>query len=96
MTCLASPLAGSRPPPNKEPAPLSGKGPITFPFISRWRRATFSNLTGAVGGSPQPAPSNIQFNPSTTAANLAAQQAGAMQPLPPFRGKTQTAPVQVA
>jgi phospholipase C len=75
---------------------LSGKGAITFPFISRWRRATFSNLTGSVGGSPQPAPSNIQFNPSTTAANLAAQQAAAMQPLPPFPGKTQTAPVQVA
>jgi phospholipase C len=26
---------------------LSGRGPITFRSISRWRRQTFGNLTGA-------------------------------------------------
>ena len=76
---------------------LRGKGPVTFPFISRWRRATFSNLTGAlVSGTPQPAPANTQFNPSTTAANLAAQQAASLQPLPPFPGRTQAVPLQLA
>jgi phospholipase C len=75
---------------------LSGKGSVTFPFISRWRRATFSNLTGAlVPGTPQPAPANAQFNPSTTAANLAAQRAASLLPLPPFPGRTQTTPLQL-
>ena len=27
---------------------LSGQGPVTFPNISRWRRQTFSDLTGAL------------------------------------------------
>jgi phospholipase C len=60
---------------------LSGKGPVTFPNISRWRRETFSDLTGALRpGAPQPAPTNPQFDPATRAANLAAQTAAALQP----------------
>src|SRR6202020_2101633 len=50
---------------------LSGAGPVTFPNISRWRRKTFSDWTGAlrpVAG--QAAPSDTQFTPGTTAANL--------------------------
>jgi phospholipase C len=76
---------------------LSGKGPVKFPFISRWRRQTFGDLTGTViPGKPQPAPTSNQFNAATTAANLAAQTAAARQPLPPFPGRTQTMPRQVA
>jgi phospholipase C len=75
---------------------LSGAGPVTFPNISRWRRATFSDFTGALRpGTPQPAPANTQFDPSTTAANLAAQQKAALQPLPPRPGATQQMPVQL-
>ena len=56
---------------------LSGKGPVTFPNISRWRRQTFSDFTGALRrAKAQPAPSNTQFDPATTAANLAAQTGG--------------------
>jgi phospholipase C len=63
---------------------LSGKGPVTFPNISRWRRETFSDLTGALHtGAPQQAPSNSQFEPATRAANLAEQTAAARQPLVP-------------
>ncbi len=43
---------------------LSGRGPIRFPNISRWRRQTFGDLTGAlVPGAPFPprrAPSSIR------------------------------------
>ena len=75
---------------------LSGRAPVTFPFISRWRRATFSNLTGALtAGAPQAAPANTQFDPSTTAANLAAQQATSQLPLPPFPGATQSTALQL-
>ena len=74
---------------------LSGHGPVTFPNISRWRRKTFSDFTGALRPvAPQPAPSNTQFDPATTAANLAAQQAAALQPQPPRPGATQQFPVQ--
>ncbi|HTU04541.1 MAG TPA: alkaline phosphatase family protein [Trebonia sp.] len=69
---------------------LSGAGPITFPNVSRWRRATFSDWTSAlrpVAG--QAAPASTQFNPSTTAANLAAQQTASLQPLPPRPGANQ-------
>jgi phospholipase C len=63
---------------------LSGKGPVTFPNISRWRRKTFSDLTGALcPGAPQAAPSSTQFDPLTRAANLAAQTVAARQPLAP-------------
>ena len=69
---------------------LSGKGPVTFPGPSRWRRKTFSDFTGALRlAKAQPAPSNTQFTPATTAANLAAQQAAALLPLPPRPGATQ-------
>jgi phospholipase C len=72
---------------------LSGAGPVTFPNISRWRRATFSDFTGALRpGTPQPAPTSTQFDPSTTAANLAAQQTASLQPLPPRPGATQQMP----
>jgi phospholipase C len=75
---------------------LSGAGPVTFPNISRWRRQTFSDFTGALRlVTPQPAPTNTQFNPATTAANLAAQQAAARLPLPQRPGATQVQPRQV-
>jgi phospholipase C len=76
---------------------LSGKAPVTFPNVSRWRRATFSDWAGALQpGSPQAAPSSTQFSPATTAANLAAQQASAKLPLPPFPGAAQTMPAQLS
>jgi phospholipase C len=75
---------------------LSGAGPVSFPNISRWRRATFSDFTGALRPvRPQPAPSSTQFDPATTAANLAAQATAAQQPLPPRPGATQQLPRQV-
>jgi phospholipase C len=71
---------------------LSGKGPVTFPNISRWRRKTFSDVTGALGQvTAQPAPSNTQFAAATTAANLAAQAAAARLPLPTRPGADQQA-----
>lgn len=74
----------------------SGTGPIRFPNISRWRRRTFSNLTGGlVPGAPRPAPSNSQFDPSVRAAELAAPQASSTLPRPPFPGAAQTLPVHV-
>jgi phospholipase C len=72
---------------------LSSTGPVTFPNISRWRRKTFSDWTGSLRpGSGKPAPTSTQFNPSTTAANLAAQQTASLQPLPPRPGATQQMP----
>ena len=74
---------------------LSGQGPVTFPGPSRWRRKTFSDFTGALRlAKAQPAPSNTQFAPATTAANLAAQQTASLQPLPPRPGATQQFPVE--
>jgi phospholipase C len=75
---------------------LSGTGPVTFPGISRWRRKTFSDFTAALRPvAPQPAPANTQFDPATTAANLAAQEVAAMQPQTPRPGATQQLPTQV-
>ena len=74
---------------------LSGRGPIRFPNISRWRRQTFSDLTGGLGGGAQPAPTSPEFDPATRAAELASQQASSMLPLPPVPGATQIKPVQV-
>jgi phospholipase C len=71
---------------------LSGAGPVTFPNISRWRRNTFSDFTGALRGPAQPAPANTQFDPATTAANLAAQETAARQPQTPRPGATQQFP----
>jgi phospholipase C len=72
---------------------LSAAGPVTFPNISRWRRATFSDWTGAVRpGSGKAAPTSTQFDASTTAANLAAQKTAALQALPPRPGATQHLP----
>jgi phospholipase C len=69
---------------------LSGKGPVTFPNISRWRRKTFSDFTGALRPvNAQPAPSSTQFAPATTAANLTAQTAAARLPLPTRPGADQ-------
>ena len=69
---------------------LSGKGPVTFPNISRWRRATFSDWTGALRpGTPQAAPTSTQFDPATTAANLAAQATASLLPLPTRPGADQ-------
>jgi phospholipase C len=76
---------------------LSGKGPVTFPNISRWRRKTFSDFTGALRhGAPQPVPLNIQFDPATRAADLAAQTAAARQPQVPHPGATQHLPRQLS
>ena len=62
---------------------LSGKGAFTFPNISRWRRKTFSDFTGSLRRArrslPPPTP---QFDPATTAANLAAQTVASRQPQP--------------
>ena len=74
---------------------LSGRERVTFPNISRWRRQTFSDLTGALTGTAQPAPSSPQFDPATRAADLAAQTASSKLPLPPFPGADQTMPVQL-
>jgi phospholipase C len=69
---------------------LSGKGAVTFPNISRWRRNTFSDFTEALRqGKAQPAPSSTQFTPATTAANLAAQSTSALLPLPTRPGADQ-------
>jgi phospholipase C len=74
---------------------LSGNGPVTISNISRWRRKTLSDFTGALRPvSPQAAPSNVQFDPATTAANLAAQQVAARQPQTPRPGATQQFPVE--
>jgi len=71
---------------------LSGAGPVTFPNVSRWRRATFSDWTGALRQvKAQPAPSNTQFDAATTAANLAAQQTASLQPMPARPGADQQA-----
>ena len=74
---------------------LSGKGPVTFPLISRWRRLVSSDLTGALSGPALPAPSSPQFEPATTAANLAAQEVSSKLPQPAFPGADQTMPVQL-
>ena len=74
---------------------LSGKGPVTFPLISRWRRLVSSDLTGALSGRALPAPSSPQFEPATTAANLAAQEVSSKLPQPAFPGADQTMPVQL-
>jgi len=72
---------------------LSAKGPVTFPFISRWRRKTFGDFTAALRPvAAQAAPSNTQFDPATTAANLASQETAALQPMPPRPAATQDFP----
>jgi phospholipase C len=72
---------------------LSGAGRVSFPNISRWRRATFSDFTAALRpGNGKGAPASSQFSPATTAANLAAQRTAALQPLPPRPGATQSMP----
>ncbi|WP_275413246.1 alkaline phosphatase family protein, partial [Rugosimonospora africana] len=75
---------------------LSGHGPVTFTPVSRWRRETFGDFTGALrSGKPQQAPTNPQFTADTTAANLAAQTAAALQPMPSRPGATQHLPKQL-
>jgi phospholipase C len=72
---------------------FGGVGPITFPNVSQWRRKTFGDFTRALRpGAVQPAPSNTQFDPATTAANLAAQQTASTQPQTPRPGATQDFP----
>ena len=69
---------------------LSGAGPVTFPNVSRWRRATFSDWTGALRSvAGEAAPSDTQFDPATTAANLTAQTAASLLPLPKRPGADQ-------
>jgi len=71
---------------------LSGTGPVTFPNVTPWRRDVMNDLTAALSAAAQPAPTNTQFNPATTAANLAAQVVAARQPVPPRPGATQQFP----
>ncbi|HEX3960572.1 MAG TPA: hypothetical protein VHZ03_28695 [Trebonia sp.] len=72
---------------------FGGVGPITYPNVSRWRRKAFGDFTRALRrGAVQPAPSNTQFDPATTAANLAAQQTASLQPQTPRPGATQSFP----
>jgi len=74
---------------------LSGHGPVTFTPISRWRRKTFGDFTGALRlNEKQSAPTNPQFDAGTTAANLAAQTAASTQPMPARPGASQTMPQQ--
>ncbi|MBO0701318.1 MAG: phospholipase [Candidatus Dormibacteraeota bacterium] len=74
---------------------LSGKGPVTFPNISRWRRQVSSDFTGALTGAAKPAPSSPEFDPAKRASNLAAQQASSKLPLPAIPGADQTMPTQL-
>ena len=74
---------------------LSGKGPIHFPNISRWRRQVSGDLTGALSGTAKPAPSSPEFTPAVRAANLAQQTASSTLPQPAFPGADQTMPVQL-
>jgi phospholipase C len=74
---------------------LSGRGPIRFPNISRWRRQTFSDLTGALSGPARLAPSSPEFDPAVRAANLAAQTASTRLPQPLVPARYQTMPVQL-
>ena len=75
---------------------LSGHGPVTFGPISTWRRRTFGDFTGALNlRHKQAAPANTQFDPDTTAANLAAQTTAAAQPMPARPGATQSLPHQL-
>jgi len=72
---------------------LSGKGPVTFTPISRWRRATMGDFTGALQPvAAQAAPTNTQFDPATTAANAAAQKTASLQPQPARPAATQDFP----
>ncbi|GAA5180349.1 alkaline phosphatase family protein [Rugosimonospora acidiphila] len=74
---------------------LSGRGPITFPNISPWRRQTFGDLTGAlIPGSPRPAPTSPEFDPANRAAFVSARTASAKLPLPPLPGQHQSMPKQ--
>ncbi|WP_243062027.1 phospholipase C [Humibacter sp. RRB41] len=74
---------------------LSGHGPVTFGTISNWRRNTFGDFTSALRpGKAQPAPKNEQFDANTAAANLAAQTAASLQPMPVPPGATQRMPTQ--
>ncbi|MFJ5612634.1 phospholipase C [Streptomyces sp. NPDC093221] len=72
---------------------LSGHGPVTFTPISKWRRRTFGDLTGALRlQDRKPAPTSPEFAPATTAAHLAAQTAASTQPMPARPGATQSFP----
>jgi phospholipase C len=73
---------------------LSGRGPIRFPNISRWRRQTFSDLTGALSGPARLAPVSREFDPAVRAANFAAQTASAKLPQPLVPARAQRMPVQ--
>jgi phospholipase C len=72
---------------------LSGKGPVTFSPISKWRRKTFGDFTGALQPvAPKAAPTNTQFDATTTVANATAQHTASLQPMPPRPAATQDFP----
>jgi phospholipase C len=84
---------------------LSAHGPVTFNYISRWRRATFDDFQGAlVPGTAQAAPANFQAivngsadlpNGETINTYVTNQNSSANLALPPFPGASQTTPTQV-
>jgi phospholipase C len=72
---------------------LSGKGPVTFTPISRWRRDTMSDYTGALNNiAAQAAPSNTQFDASTRSTFAASQSTASKQAMPGRPGAAQDFP----
>ncbi|MFI0901749.1 alkaline phosphatase family protein [Streptomyces sp. NPDC020983] len=73
---------------------LSGKGPVTFDAITRWRRKTFGDLSGVFQPHAERAPSDPEFEAGARLANVAAQAEAATQPMPQVPGATQPMPRQ--
>jgi phospholipase C len=85
---------------------LSGKGGVTFPLVSAWRRATFGDFTGSLmPGSTKLVPASIQSiiatsNPGdmstgqTIAQYVTEQTNNQSLPLPTWPGRVQTMPQQ--
>jgi phospholipase C len=83
---------------------LSAKGPVTFSYISNWRRATFDDFSGALVPAAQAAPASFQAivngsadlsNGETINTYVANQTASSDLALPHFPGANQTTPTQV-
>jgi phospholipase C len=85
---------------------LSGKGGVSIPMVSTWRRATFDDLTGAfIPGNASPAPASFQSIVSTTnpgtmsngetiAQYVTEQTNNESLPLPSFPDGPQSLPTQ--
>jgi phospholipase C len=84
---------------------LSAKGPVTFNYVSNWRRATFDDFQGALApGAGQAAPAGFQAivngsadlpNGETISTYVSNQNSSSTLALPPFPGASQTTPSQV-